>query len=125
MSLSPEEIIKTICPELSGSPSLSVYLGMAVESISRDFFGVMYNTAVAYKAAHLFMLVDGGSGTASEISKIGGGAPVSSVSEGGLAVSFAQNSGDGSDLSSTKYGRLLQGLIKGRPKMGVNQAGGI
>lgn len=131
MGLSPAEIIKTICPELSGSPSLQVYLGMAVESTSAGFFGAMYNQAVAYMAAHLFTLMDGGSGgglgIASAINKLGGGAPVASMSEGGISVSFSQSVGssDGSDLTSTKYGRMLVGLKKSRPRMGVNQAGGF
>jgi len=128
MSLSPADIIQTICPELSGSPSLQVYLGMAVEVTSRDFFGAVYNQAVAYRAAHLFTLMDGGSvDSAGEISKLGGGAPVASMSEGSMSVSFAQSASgnEGAALGSTKYGRMLMGLMKGRVRMGVNQAGGI
>jgi len=123
MSASPAEIIQTICPELSGSPSLQVYLGMAVEVTSRDFFGAVYNQAVAFKAAHLFTLMNGGSGAASDTVALGGGAPVSSVSEGGLSISFAQTAGDGAALGNTKYGRMLMGLIKSRPRMGVNTFG--
>ncbi|MDR2952909.1 MAG: DUF4054 domain-containing protein [Treponema sp.] len=124
MLLNPEEIIKAICPELSGGPSLQVYLGMAAESIDRGFFGSMYNHAVAYKAAHLFTLMDGGS---SDIAKLGGGAPITSMSEGALSVSFAQSAGGftgagSSDLESTKYGRMLCGIMKGRARLGVNQA---
>jgi hypothetical protein len=37
MSLSPERIIETVCPELSGSPSLPVYLEMAAAVTSRGF----------------------------------------------------------------------------------------
>jgi hypothetical protein len=126
MSSSPEQIIKAICPELSGSPSLQVYLGMAVESISRGFFGVVYNQAVAYKAAHLFTLMDSSnSGAVGELEELGGGAPVASVSEGGLSISFAQtaNGSDGTALGNTKYGRMLMALMKGRPRMGVNESG--
>ena len=127
MALSPEKIIETICPELSGSPSLQVYLGMAVEVTNPGFYGAVYNQAVAYRAAHLFTLFDGGGGTTTDaIGVLGGGAPISSVSEGSLSVSFAQNANacGETDLSSTKYGKMLIGLIKGRPRMGVNQAGG-
>jgi hypothetical protein len=125
MSLSPEQIIKTICPELSGSPSLQVYLGMAVESVDRGFFGTVYNQAVAYKAAHLFTVMDGGSGDTESVKALGGGAPIASVSEGGVSVSFAQTASgtEGAALGSTKYGRMLMGLIKGRPRMGVNVSG--
>jgi hypothetical protein len=129
MALSPEKIIETICPELSGSPSLQVYLGLAVEVTSRGFFGSLYNQAVAYRAAHLFTVMDasGSSSTVDAINELGGGAPVASMSEGGLSVSFAQSGAGGTDgttaLGSTKYGRMLLGLIKARPRMGVNMAG--
>ena len=127
MVLSPETIIETICPELSGSPSLQVYLGMAVESISRGFYGSVYNQAVAFKAAHLFTLMDSSSAGMDAVSALGGGAPITSMSEGGLSVSFAQAAGgsDAESLGSTKFGKMLIGLMKGRPTMGVNQAGGI
>ena len=126
MSLSPEQIIKTICPELSGSPSLQVYLGMAVEVTSRDFFGVVYNQAIAYTAAHLYTLFEGASsGTADSLLQLGGGAPITSMSEGGISVSFAQSAEHETDLANTKYGKMLIMLKKGRPKMGVNQFGGL
>jgi hypothetical protein len=128
MPLSPEKLIETICPELSGSPSLPVYLGMAVEVTDRGFFGSLYNQALAYRAAHLFAVMGVGSSAAvNTIKELGGGAPITSMSEGGLAVSFAQTSGgtDGAALGSTKYGRMLLGLISSRPRMGVNQLGGF
>jgi hypothetical protein len=125
MELSPEKIIETICPELSGSPSLQVYLGMAVDVTSRDFFGAVYNQAVAYTAAHLFTMFEGGSsGTVDSIQQLGGGAPISSMSEGGISVSFAQSAASESDLGNKKKKKMLIALKKGRPKMGVNQFGG-
>ena len=127
MGLSSLEIIKAICPELSGSPSLQVYLDMAVESTSTSFFGTMYHHAVAYKAAHLFTLLDDSkAGATGELGALGGGAPIASVSEGGVSVSFAQNAAtDVSVLNSTNYGKTLLGIMKGRPRLGVNQAGGL
>jgi len=125
MGISPTGIITAICPELAGSPSLQVFLGMAADSVSPGFFGASYNQAVAYKAAHLYALFAGDKGTTVDsINKIGGGAPVSSLSEGGVSVSFAVGADNGSDLNSTKYGRMLQGLIKSRPRVFVNQEGG-
>jgi hypothetical protein len=129
MLLSPEEIIEAICPELAGSPSLQVYLGMAAESVDRGFFGSLYNHAVAYKAAHLFTLMNNGTSgdMTGELARLGGGAPIASVSEGGLSVSFAHGSGgtDATALGSTRYGKLFLEVLKSRPKMGVNQAGGF
>jgi hypothetical protein len=127
MSLSPERIIETVCPELSGSPSLPVYLEMAAAVTSRGFFGGLYNQAVAYRAAHLFtvMKIENGSGAMEAIKELSGGAPVASMSEGGLSVSFAQAGGSAKDtaLGNSKYGRMLMELIRSRPTMGVNTAG--
>jgi len=132
MLISPETIIKTICPELFGSPSLQVYLGMAVERVDRGFFRHAYDQAVAYRACHIFTVLNpsgagGGIAGSDELMKLGGGAPVSSISEGGLSVSFAQSAGraDLEDLATTKYGRMYLELKKGMPRMGVNRAGGI
>ena len=124
MAVSAVSIIETSCPELYGSPSLQVYLGMAVETTDRRFYGSLYEQAVAYRAAHLFTVMNGTSanGTVNAVKELGGGAPVASVSEGKLAVSFSQG-GAGSDaagLTSTKYGRALLGLKRSRPRMGVN-----
>jgi hypothetical protein len=128
MALSPNQIIATICPELSGSPSLPVFLEMAVDVTDRGFFGKMYPYAVAYLAAHLFTLTGRtAAGAASVVRELGGGAPVASMSEGGLSVSFAQFAGvtNAASLGSTKYGRMLLELKKSRPTMGVNRAGGF
>jgi hypothetical protein len=125
MVLSPEKIIETLCPELSGSPSLQVYLGMAVEVTARGFFGPLYNQAVACRACHLFTLYGDAEGNGD--SSVTGTGPIASKSEGGLAVSYAvsASAADSGDLANTKYGKMLQGLIKSRPRMGVNTLGGI
>ena len=127
MVLSPSQIIAAICPELSGSPSLPVYLEMAVEVTDKGFFGDLYNQAVAYRAAHQFtvMKTGNGSGAMEAIKEASGGAPVASMSEGGLSVSFAHSGGsaEGTALGNSKYGRMLMELMRSRPTMGVNTAG--
>lgn len=124
MALSPNQIIAAVCPELSGSPSLPVFLEMAAEVTDKGFFGEkMFPYAVAYRACHLFSVTDGGAG--------GGGNPalglgqIASMSEGGLSISYATGGAapDSGGLDSTKFGKLLLGLIKSRPAMGVNTAG--
>ena len=128
MGLSPEKIIETICPELAGSPSLQVYLGMAAEVISRGFFGNVYNQALAYQACHLFTLFDteaddGASSSIEAFKELSGGAPVTNIKEGGLSISFGQGgSASGLEvdaLGSTKFGRLLLALRRSRPTMNV------
>jgi hypothetical protein len=127
MGISAALIIETICPELSGSPSLQVYLGMAVEATSRRFYGPLYNRAVALRAAHLFTVMNGSAGGITGVIKeLGGGAPVASVSEGKLSVSFAQSGvSEANDLGSTKYGRMLLDLMRSRPTLGVTTGGGF
>ncbi|MDR2403412.1 MAG: DUF4054 domain-containing protein [Spirochaetaceae bacterium] len=124
MALSPRQIIAAICPELSGSPSLPVFLEMAAEVTDKGFYGTMYHYAVAYRACHQFTVAGGGNSAEKTVMNMGGGAPVASMSEGGLAISFAQGgAADGSELGSTKYGKMLLGLRKSRPTMGVNTGG--
>jgi len=119
MSLSPNQIIEAICPELSGSPSLPVFVEMAAEVTDEGFFEKLYPHAIAYRACHLFIISGGANGNS-----VMGLGQVSSMSEGGLSISFATNqANDASGLDTTKYGKLLLALIKSRPTMGVNRAG--
>jgi hypothetical protein len=120
MASDPREIIATVCPELASSPSLDAFLGMAVEFTDRGFFGRLYPFAVAYRAWHLF-LVAGGSGVESAAAGLG---QITGMTEGGLSVSLATGAAaDSGGLDTTKPGKLLLGLIKSRPTMGVNMAG--
>lgn len=111
------EIIQTICPELADSPSLSQYVQVATESLNSRFYGKLFNQAVAYKACHLFTLNK--PSALDNVLSVGGG-PVTGISEGGISVNFASSDKE-SELSATKYGRQLLGLMKSRPKMDVNR----
>jgi hypothetical protein len=120
MSLSPKQIIAAICPELAASPSLDVFLGMAAELTNRGFFGETAPYAIAYRACHLFTIA-GGDGSNSPVIGMG---QITGMSEGGLSVSLAASTiSDTGGLNTTKYGKLLLGLIKSSPTMGVNLAG--
>lgn len=114
------EIIGAICPALAKSESVGAFVKMAEENTNRKFFGKQYAYAVAYRACHLFSVTEGAGGNAS----IGVG-QVASMSEGGQSISFAvgglSSNADGG-LETTKYGRMLLGLIKSSPRMGVNTA---
>lgn len=111
------QIIQTICKPLADSPSLSNYVQMARESLNCRHFGKQFETAVAYKACHLFTMLDSES---KSINGIGNG-NIASYSEGGMSISFGQISGKDSELNSTRYGRMLLGLMKGIPTMNVNR----
>jgi hypothetical protein len=97
---------------------------MAADVTDKGFFGSMYSYAVACWAAHLFTLTGSGDAAAKNIRDMGGGAPIASMHEGGLSVSFAQGgAASGSSLGSTEYGKMLLWLMKTRPTMGVNFGG--
>lgn len=115
--MTAEQIIKTICPELSDSPSLSQYLQISKESLSRSFFGKLYEQAIAYKACHLFTITK--PTELNEITSIGGGS-VNHLQEGGITIGF-NNSNSDNELTSSKYGRMLLDLMKSRPTMDVNR----
>jgi hypothetical protein len=93
---------------------------MAVELTDRGFFGKMASFAIAYRACHLFTIT-GGDGSSDAAIGVG---QIASMSEGGLSMSYASSAAsDNGGLDTTKYGKLLLGLIKSRPTMGVNMAG--
>jgi hypothetical protein len=120
MASDPRKIIKTICPKLAASPSLNDFLGMALELTDRKFFGKLAPHAIAYRACHIFEITGGG-GSGNPALGMG---QIASMSEGGLSVSFATNAAaDNGGLNTTRYGKMLLGLIKSRPTMGVNMAG--
>ena len=115
--MTAEQIIQTICPELSDSPSLSQYIQIARESLSSRFFGKMYEQAVAYKASHLFV-----STKPSELNQMteASGGSINHYSEGGISIGFDTSNSD-KELSATKFGRMLLDLIRSRPAMDVNR----
>lgn len=112
-----EQIIQTICPDLSDSPSLSQYVQMARESLSNRFFGKLFNQAVAYKACHIFTVTKKSELTS--IMSVGGGS-VNHLQEGGISIGFNSSNSD-KELSSTQFGRMLLDLMKTRPTMDVNR----
>lgn len=115
--MSAEQIIQTICPELSDSPSISQYIQIARESLSSGFFGELYEQAVAYKACHIFISTK--KSALNDIISLGGGS-LNHLQEGGITVGFSSSNSD-SDLVSTKFGRMLLDLMKSRPRMNVNK----
>ncbi|MBQ1948733.1 MAG: DUF4054 domain-containing protein [Treponema sp.] len=115
--MTSEQIIQTICPELADSPSLSQYLQIAQESLSRGFFGKLYNQAVAYKACHLFTVTK--KSELNDMTALSGGS-LSHLQEGGITLGFNSVGGD-KELAETKFGRMLIDLMKSRPTMDVNR----
>lgn len=110
--MTARKIIETVCPELFGSPSLEVYLHMAAETTDKHFFGSLYNYAVAYKACHLFTVMGDSQGGGGSGNSAAGSAPIASMSEGGMSISYAvsASSEGSSDMENTKFGKLFLSL---------------
>jgi hypothetical protein len=101
MALSPKRIIAAVCPELSGNPSLPVFLEMSSGLTDQSFLGKMRPYAIAYRACHLFM-VSGGSGGGGVGEAAFPGVFESKNADGGLSVhskngleAFSMSSSDG------------------------------
>ena len=107
----PEQLIQTICPSLAGSPSLPEYVGMAVGMTDQGFFGAQYAQAIALRAAHMYTL---------DQRTMGVGGAITGMTEGRLSIQYSANQNDSDDLSQTHYGKRLKGLMRSRPRMGVN-----
>lgn len=125
--LSIQQYIQAVAPALMQDPSLDVYIQMAEERTSRQFYGPKYNHAVALMAAHIaFRLGAGTMGAGSGSAEGGSTGSISSKREGDLAVSYGSGAvtataglGD-TDLSQSRWGLMLLALRKGcRPFFGV------
>lgn len=108
MSLTAEQIFDAIAPSYASNASKAVYLEMSEDRTSACAFGSNRPQAVALRAAHMITLDLGGD-------QSGSGGQITGKKEGNLSLTFAGPSASQSDddLSMTKYGKQLKGLIKG------------
>jgi hypothetical protein len=120
--MTSRKIVEAVCPDLYSSPALEVYLQMAQETTDKNFFGSLYSYAVAYKACHLFTTMgDGASGSGNPAAGV---APIASMSEGSMSVTYAVSPSEGNDsMENTKFGKLFLSIARSRPRFGVNAFG--
>lgn len=100
------EIITAICPSLIASGVSDLYIDIATEETSLDFFGKYYNYAIALRSAHIYTL---------DVSRPNGDAGlITAKQEGRLQMSFLHNMTrqSKSDLNMTSFGQRLQSLIR-------------
>lgn len=114
-SLPVDTYINAMCPALAASASLDVYIELATDRTSRDYFGDnLYNYAIALRAMHEFTL---------DATRLGGEAGfITDRTEGRLSVRYLHNMSKQSrnDLMMTVYGQKLHALIRARgPIIGV------
>lgn len=114
-SLPVDTYIHAMCPALAESASLDVYIELATDRTSREYFGDnLYNYAIALRAMHDFAL---------DTTRTGGEAGmITDRTEGRLSVRYLHNMSKQSrnDLLMTVYGQKLHALIRSRgPIIGV------
>jgi hypothetical protein len=100
------EILTALCPSLMTSGISDLYIDIATEETSADFFGKYYSYAIALRSAHIYTL---------DVSRPNGDAGlITAKAEGRLQMSFLHNMtrASKSDLNMTSYGQRLQSLIR-------------
>lgn len=108
MALTVIQIFDAIAPGFAANPAKPTYIELAEDRTSACAFGTRRNHAVALRAAHAMTIDLGGD-------QSGSGGQITGKKEGNLSLTFAAPSANDSDddLSMTKYGKQLKGLIKG------------
>jgi hypothetical protein len=97
MASDPRQIITAICPDLAASPSLDVFLGMAVELTDRGFSGSCCPLPSRIGLAIFSWFL----AAVRVVTPLSGWAKLPA---GGLSVSFATGAAtSGSGLETTKY----------------------
>ena len=96
--------IQVIAPTLYADERIGVFCDMAIERCSKNFFGSLWNQAVAYLTCHIFTMANRDSDETGSIS---------SKHEGNLSVTYNSVSAysDG-EFSLTTYGRNYLTLKK-------------
>jgi hypothetical protein len=100
------EYLQALCPSLSNSGFSDIYIELATEETSATFFGEKYNYAIALRAAHNYTVV---------LTKgDGSGGLITAKQEGRMQISYLHNMNrqSRSDLLLTRYGMMLQSLIR-------------
>jgi hypothetical protein len=101
--------IETMCPRLFADPAMDVYVELATDRTSLDFFGAnFYNYAIALRAMHDYTL--------DTTRRRGEAGFVTDRTEGRLSVRYLHNMSRNSrnDLMMTSYGQRLHSLIRAR-----------
>lgn len=107
MSQGASAIFDIIAPQLASDPAKTDYISWARDRTNICYYGTQAERAVALRAAHMMTLDK-------LVQSSGGSGEIASKREGDLSISYHKSSnGQGSDLSSTGYGRQLIGLMEG------------
>ena len=100
------EYLQALCPSLISSGFSDIYIELATSETDAAFFGDKYNYAIALRAAHNYTVV---------LTKgDGSGGLITAKQEGRMQISYLHNMNrqSRSDLLLTRYGMMLQSLIR-------------
>jgi hypothetical protein len=109
-ALSIRELVREVAPETRDAPdaTLDVFIEIATLRISPSVFGSLYRVAVAYLAAHYYVLTQ---------QRAGAPGPVTFRRAGEVAESYAANSDNHSGFRDTAYGNLYLEIRRSRYKV--------
>lgn len=109
-SLSIRDLLKELAPETQGADDLTldIFIEIATLRISPSVFGLLFRPAVAYLAAHYYVLTQ---------QREGASGPVTSRRAGEVAESYGRSTDTPSGLGDTGYGNLFKELRRSRYKV--------
>jgi hypothetical protein len=108
--LSIRELLREVAPETQGAEDLTldIFIEIATLRISPTVFGNLYRVAVAYLAAHFYVLSQERGGVAG---------PLTSARAGEVAESYGRLRDDPAGYNATTYGNLYLELRRSRYKV--------
>ena len=104
------EIIRLVGPEFAttSNEELEKWVEMVRPMVSKKQFGKLYEHAIAFIICHKMKMAGLGDTSLGDIAKIGNGFSMSSVSDGGSSISFANN-GAGNLSTDAEFGMTPYG----------------
>ncbi len=101
-----DQYLEAICPNLYNADFKSIYVELATESTSEDYFGTKYNYAIALRAAHNY--------TIDSSRTDGTGGAITGKTEGRVSIQYWNSipNSDHSGLNQTTYGQKLKALMR-------------
>ena len=104
------EIIRTVGTEFASVPDTDIekWIEIFKPYVSKKQFGKLYERAIAFLICHKMKMAGMGEDSFGELGTVATGYSVSSVSDGGSSISFA-NGGAGNLATNAEFGMTVYG----------------
>lgn len=109
-----DEYISFLCPALAADPNSDMYVGIAEELCSVDFFGDKLSYAIALRACHNY--------TVDKTRPTGESGMITQRTEGKVSISYAADHNE-TFLSSTTYGSRYKELMRSMGPFAISSGG--